>query len=226
MLLFLALLLLGGAEAGRTCPLGMEFSQMEVTDWLDEAVQQTKEKYQARRALEEQLLQEDTLKRQLGSRFCQELFAWLETTEVRFNSRFGGQVLTVSMVGKEGNRSLQVLAQPLRAQERIADLSYQADINCLALSSGSGATATTEVIKMVRSAGGEMLAEIGAERYTPDQLGQRIINDLLGIGFMGTVSRSQSSESPCCSASYHDIEIGGRTLVAGGSNGGCAAAMG
>ena len=199
---------------------------MEATDWLDEAVQQTKEKYQAQRALEEQLMQEETLKRQLGSRFCRELFAWLETTEAKFNSRFGSQVLTVSMVGKEGNRSLQVLARPLRAQERIAELNYQADINCLALSTGSGATATTQVIKMVRFDGGEMLAEIGGERCTPDQLGQKIINDLLGIGFMGRVSRSQSTESPCCSVSYNDIEMRGRTLVAGGSNGGCAAAMG
>lgn len=199
---------------------------MEVTDWLDEAVQQTKEKYQAQRALEEKSIQEEALKRKLGSQFCRDLFAWFETIEVKFNARFGGHVLTARVVGSEGDRSVQVLARPIRAQERIAELNYQEDINCLALSTGSDATATTQVIKMVCSAGGGVLVEIGAERYTLEQLGQKIIDDLLSIGFMGTVSRSPSSELPCCSVSCNDIEMGGRTVVAGRSNGGCAGAIG
>ena len=42
---------------------------MEVTDWLDEAVQQTKEKYQAQRALEDKSIQERALKDRLASKF-------------------------------------------------------------------------------------------------------------------------------------------------------------
>lgn len=164
---------------------------MEATDWLDEAVQQTKEKYQEQRSLEEEVLQQETLKRKLGSQFCREFFEWLETIDIKFNSKFGGSVLTASVVGSEGNRSIQVMARPIRAQERIAELNYQEDINCLGLSMGSGATNTTQLIRMVRSDGGEIMAEIGAERYTPVQLGQTIINDLLCIDLKRTVSRSQ-----------------------------------
>jgi hypothetical protein len=213
-------------EVGGVRILGMESSQMEATDWLDEAVQQTKEKYQAERALEDKVIQEEALKARLASKFCAELFAWLETIDVKFNTRFGGQVLAVSPIGGKGDSALQVLAQPSRAQERIAELNYQGDINCLALSMSSGATATTQIIKMVRSAGGGILAEIGGERYTPDQLGQKIINDLLGIGFTPSVSRSRSSEPPCCSVSSNNIEMLHRTMVAGRSNGGCTVALG
>ena len=152
---------------------------MEVTDWLDEAVQQTKEKYQVQRALEEDLIREETLKRKLSSQFCRELFAWFENVEARFNSKFGDQVLTVSVVGGDGNRSVQVLARPVRAQERNAELNYQDDSNCLGLSMGSGATAASQVVKLVLSADGAILAEGGAKRYTPEQLGQKIIDDLL-----------------------------------------------
>ena len=197
---------------------------MGVTNWLDEAVQQTKDKYQVQRSLEEKLLQEEALKARLASQFCQDLFEWLQTIDVKFNTRFGGQVLAVTVVGSEGNRSVQVLARPIRAQERFAELHYEEDITCLALSMGSGAT-TTQVIKMVRSAGGGILAEIGTEGYTPEQLGQKIINDLLDISLMGTVSRPLSLEQPRCSVSRNDIEMRGRSVVAGGSNGGCAGAV-
>jgi|ERR1039458_6187952 hypothetical protein len=203
----------------------MEFSPMEATDWLDEVVQQTKGKYQAQRALEEELIQEEALKRKLGTQYCRELFTWLETIEVKFNHRFGAQVLTASVVGSEGDRSVQVLARPIRADERIAELRYEEDINCLALSMGSGATAATQIIKMVRPADGGILAEIDAERYTPEQLGQKIINDLLGIGPMRLVSQPRSPEPPGFHVPCDDIGMCDRTVVAGGNNGGCAGAV-
>jgi hypothetical protein len=153
---------------------------MDVTAWLDDAVQRAREKYEAQRALEERLLQEEALKRKLGSQFCRDLFAWLENVEPSFNSRFGGHVLAVSVVGSDGNRSVQVLARPTRAQERIADLKYQENTKCLGLSTGSGATAeTAQTIKLVLSGDDAILAEIGADRYTPERLGQKIISDLL-----------------------------------------------
>lgn len=195
---------------------------MEVTDWLDKAVQQTREKYNVQRAREDELLREEALKRKLGSQFCRELFGWLETIDVKFNNKFGSQVLSASVVGANGDRSVQVLARPIRAQERIAELHYEEDINCVALSMGSDATAATQIIKMIRPADGDMLAEVGGEHYTPEQLGQKIVNDLLGIGFMETVSRTRSSELP--RVSCNDIETLGRA-VAGGSNGGCAVAV-
>src|ERR1035441_3402612 len=98
---------------------------MEVTDWLDEAVQQTKEKYQAQRALEDKSIQERALKDRLASQFLDSVPAWLQTIDVKFNTRFGGQVLAVSPTGSNGGRGLQVLARPVRAQERIAVLNYQ-----------------------------------------------------------------------------------------------------
>ena len=52
--------------------------KMEVADWLDEAVQRAKKKYEIQRALEEKQAQEEAVKRKLGSQFCRELFAWLE----------------------------------------------------------------------------------------------------------------------------------------------------
>lgn len=55
---------------------------MEKIDWLDEAVQQTKDKYQAQRALEEKLLQEEALRARLAKEFCRELFEWLQTIDV------------------------------------------------------------------------------------------------------------------------------------------------
>jgi hypothetical protein len=149
------------------------------TNWIDDAVQRTKEKYQVQRALEDKLIQEEGLKAKLGSRYCRELFAWFESVEVSFNSKFGSQVLAVSVVGTEGSRSVQVLARPIRAQERIADLNYQENTRCIGLSMGSGATSETQLIKLVLSADGVILAEIGAKYYTPEQLGQKIIDDLL-----------------------------------------------
>ena len=153
---------------------------MEVADWLDEAVQRAKEKYQAQRALEEKQAQEEAVKHKLGSQFCRELFAWLQNMEVAFNSRFGGQVLAVNVVGENGNRSVQILARPLRAQERIADLSYQEHTESMGLTMGSGVTSeTSQVITLSLSGDGAILAEIGAQRYTPSQLGQKVIDDLL-----------------------------------------------
>jgi hypothetical protein len=198
---------------------------MAATDWLDEVVQQTKGKYQAQRALEEELIQEEALKRKLGTQYCRELFTWLETIEVKFNHRFGAQVLTASVVGSEGDRSVQVLARPIRAEERIADLHYEENINCLALSMGSGATAATQIIKMVRPADGGLLAEIDAERYMPEQLGQKIINDLLGIGPMRPVSQPRSPEPLGFHVSCNDMGMRDRTVAAGGNNGGCASAV-
>ena len=147
--------------------------------WLDETVKQAKDKYQARRTQEDELAQEETCRRKLSGKFCRTLFAWLETIDTQFNTRFGGQVLTATVVGTEGNRSAKILARPIRAQERMAEVSYQEAINCLALSMGCGASAATEQIKMVRSGEGEIFAEIDGQNFTPAQLGQKIIGDLL-----------------------------------------------
>jgi hypothetical protein len=95
---------------------------MGATDWLDAAVESAKQKYQAQRALDERSVQAEALKRRLGNQFCRELFAWFENVEVRFNNRFGSQVLAVSVVGSDGNRSVQILAQPIRAREGTASL--------------------------------------------------------------------------------------------------------
>ena len=153
---------------------------MEATDWLDAAVESAKQKYQAQRALDETSVQADALKRKLGNQFCRELFAWFESVEVRFNNRFGSQVLAVSVVGSDGNRSVQILARPIRTKEGTASLSYEENTSSLGLSVGFGGGAeTAQVIKLVLSADGAVLAEMGAKHYTPEQLGQKIIDDLL-----------------------------------------------
>src|ERR1035437_1523423 len=109
---------------------------MEATDWLDAAVERAKQKYQAQRALDETSVQADTLKRKLGNQFCRELFAWFENVEVRFNNRFGSQVLAVSVVGSDGRRNAQILARPMRAQEGTASLSYVENTASLGLNVG------------------------------------------------------------------------------------------
>ncbi len=136
---------------------------MEGTDWLDAAVESAKQKYQAQRALDGRSVQADALKRKLGNQFCRELFAWFENVEVRFNNRFGSQVLTVSVVGSDGNRSVQILAQPIRAREGTASLSYEENTTSLGLSVGFGGGAeTAQIIRLVLSADGAVLAEMGA----------------------------------------------------------------
>lgn len=199
---------------------------MEKIDWLDEAVQQTKDKYQAQRALEDKLIREQALKDRLASGFWDQLFEWLQPIDVKFNTRFGGQVLAVSPIGSNGNRGLQVLARPVRSQERIAVLNYQKETAAIALSMDCNPTNLPQVIKLALAADGAMVAQIGVESYMPEQLGRKIINDLLGIGSKLPVPQLQSPESPCCSVSCNNIEMGGPTVVAGGSNGGHAGAIG
>ena len=153
---------------------------MEATDWLDAAVERAKQKYQAQRALDETSVQADALKRKLGNQFCRELFAWFESVEVRFNNRFGSQMLAVSVVGSDGNRSVQILARPIRTKEGTASLSYEENTSSLGLSVGFGGGAeTAQIIRLVLSADGAILAEMGAKHYTPEHLGQKIIDDLL-----------------------------------------------
>ena len=151
---------------------------LQMSEWLDKAVQRTKKKYQGQRVREEQVAQEEAVKHKLGGQFCRELFAWFENTEASFNNSFGGHVLAVSVVGSYGSRSVRILARPTRSQECIAELNYQENTSSLALSMGSGAPAT-QAIKLILSADGAILATMGEEYYTAEQLGQKIIDDLL-----------------------------------------------
>jgi hypothetical protein len=147
-----------------------------MTDWLDKVVQRTKKKDQAQRTREERSAHEETAKRKLGGQFCRELFAWFENIEVKFNNSFGGHVLAVSVVGGDGSRTAKILARPTRTQESMAELSYQENTSSLALTMGSGAPAA---IRLILSPNGAMLAAMGEEYYTPEKLGQKIIDDLL-----------------------------------------------
>jgi hypothetical protein len=200
----------------------MESSQMEVTDWLEEAVQQTKAKYQAQRALEDKLIQQQALKDRLAADYCEKFFEWLQTIDVKFNTRFGSQVLAVSPIGSNGDRGLQVLARPLRVQERIVVVNYQKSTNSICLNLDCSRTNLPQVVKLVLSADGIVAAEIDGEHYDPEQLGRKIVNDLLDIGFMGGVSRSP--ELPACNVSFSNIDMRDRSVIAGGSDGVCAAA--
>ena len=92
---------------------------MAPTQWLDEAVQRTKEKYTVQRAQEERSAHEEALKRRLGGQFCRQLFAWFQSIEGSFNHKFGGSVLAVSVSGDEGSRSAQVLARPTSTEEDV-----------------------------------------------------------------------------------------------------------
>jgi hypothetical protein len=160
--------------------LKMEVPKMEGTDWLDKVVQRAKGRYQVRRALEERSVQAEALRRKLANQFCRDLFAWFERVEVRFNNRFGGHVLAVSVAGSDGNRSVRILARPIRDQESTVSLNYEEKTTSLRLSADSGgATEPAQIIKLVLSADGAILAEVGAEHYTPEQLGQKTIDDLL-----------------------------------------------
>lgn len=153
---------------------------MAQTHWLDEAVQRTKEKYKVQRDLEERSAHQETLKRKLGGQFCRQLFIWLQNVEGSFNSKFGANVLAVSVSGDEGSRSAQILARPTSTEERIANLDYQNNSACLRLSIGSGKVAeTAQVINLILSANEALLAEIGKKHYTSEELGQKIIEDLL-----------------------------------------------
>jgi hypothetical protein len=154
--------------------------RVELTDWLDGVVRRAKEKYLEQRVQEEKLIEEEALKSRVGSQFCRELFEWLEGIDVRFNSRFGVHVLSVSVVGTDGDRSLQVLARPVRAQERIAILNYRKETKSVVLNLSSDGRATpTEEIRLVLGADSEALAEISGDQYTPEQLGRKIVEDLL-----------------------------------------------
>jgi hypothetical protein len=145
--------------------------------WLDETVQKAKEKYQFQRALDERLAQEKTLKCKLGAQFCNRLFEWLGAVETRFNDRFGGHVLTVRVVRADGNHKVEVLAQPVHKQERIAEVTYEDNTTSLTLRTLS--IRKEEGINLVLSSAGTMLAELGAVQYSHEQLGQKIISDLL-----------------------------------------------
>jgi len=112
----------GGETAGRSTsstPSEVRPLRVELTDWLDGVVRRAKEKYLEQRVQEEKLIEEEALKSRVGSQFCRELFEWLEGIDVRFNSRFGVHVLSVSVVGTDGDRSLQVLARPVRAKREL-----------------------------------------------------------------------------------------------------------
>lgn len=150
-----------------------------MTDWLDKAVQRTKKKYQVQRVREEQLAHEEALKRRLGSQFCRELFAWFENIEAQFNNSFGSHVLAVSVVGGNGSRSLKILARPTRAQESMAELHYQERTSSLGLNMDSGAPAATQAIRLILTADGAVLAAVGEDYYTAEQLGQKIIDKML-----------------------------------------------
>ena len=152
---------------------------MPPTHWLDEAVQRAKEKYKAQRAQEERSAHEQTLKRRLGGQFCRQLFAWFQSIEGSFNIKFGAHVLAVSVSGDEGSRSAQILARPILTEERIANLDYQNNSASLRFIGSGKTTETPQVIKLVLSPEEALLAEIGNERYTSEQLGQKIIDDLL-----------------------------------------------
>jgi hypothetical protein len=157
-----------------------DLTREKPSDWLDATVERTKKKYQVQRALDKRSVQADALKRKLGNQFCRELFAWFENVEVRFNNRFGSQVLAVSVVGSDGRRNAQILARPVRTQEGTASLSYVENTASLGLNVGfDGGAETAQIIKLVLSAHGAILAEIGVKHYTPEQLGQKIIDDLL-----------------------------------------------
>jgi len=161
-------------------PLKSSIPKNEASEWLEAAVQRAKEKYQEKRALEERLLQEEALKDKLASQFCRELFAWLEAIDVKFNSRFGSQVLAASTSGSEGDRSIKILASPLRSQERIAILNYQKDSKSLDLSVHAGCAAKPrQPIKLALTAEGVVVAQIGVEYFSAEQLGQKIVDDLL-----------------------------------------------
>jgi len=150
-----------------------------MTDWLDKAVQRTKKKYQVQRAREERLAHEEALKRRLGSQFCQELFGWFQNIEVKFNNSFGSHVLAVSVVGGNGSRNLKILARPTRAQESMAELNYQERTSSLGLNMDSGAPAAAQAIRLILTADGAVLAAMGEEYYTAEQLGQKIIDEML-----------------------------------------------
>jgi hypothetical protein len=145
--------------------------------WLEESVQKAKEKYQFQRALDERLAQEKALKCKLGAQFCRELFAWLQAVEKRFNSRFGANVLAVSVVGANGNHKVEVLAQPVQKQQRITELTYVDNTTSMMVRTPS--IRKEEGIDLVLSSDGTMLAEFGAVQYSLERLGQKIITDLL-----------------------------------------------
>ncbi len=154
-------------------------SVREMADWLDAAVQRAKSKYQRERELEERKMQEEALKKRLGSQFWQELAGWLQAIEGRFNTRFGAAVLSVTLDEEKDKRVIRILARPIRSHESIAELEYQNGTDYMELSIGSGGGAgTARIVNFVLS-GGAALAEFGAEDLTWEQLGQKLIEDLL-----------------------------------------------
>ena len=157
------------------------FFDQDLLAWLDNAVQRAKEKYQSLRELEERAAEQEALKRRLGSKFCRDVFTWLESVELCFNSRFGGQVLTVRTLGNEGGRTLQVLARPVPSQEVMAEIRYEDSGSHLVYTIGGGqCTSATQSIRLVLSEG-SVQAEIGTERFSSEQLGKRIVEELLHI---------------------------------------------
>jgi hypothetical protein len=61
----------------------------------------------------------------------------------------------------------------------MAELNYQERTSSLGLNMDSGAPAAAQAIRLILTADGDVLAAMGEDYYTAEQLGQKIIDEML-----------------------------------------------
>lgn len=144
-----------------------------MTDWMDEAVRRTKDKFGAQQVDDEKFVLEEGLKHDLGLQFYRNLREWLLKTEKDFNSKYGSNVLVVTEPGQQTT----VKSVLTRTESKTAEISYDENLRQIGWVTGTGISHHSIQLKL--SGSREMLATNGSQDLTVEQLGQKIIDAVL-----------------------------------------------
>lgn len=144
-----------------------------MTDWMDEAVRRTKDRFGAQQGDDEKFVLEEGLKYDLGLQFYRNLREWLLKAEKEFNSKYGSNVLVVTETGQQ----TIVKSVLTRTQSRTAGISYNETLQQIGWVTETGITHYPLQLKL--SGRREMLATADNQDLTVEQLGQKIIDVVL-----------------------------------------------
>jgi hypothetical protein len=143
-----------------------------MTDWMDQIVKRTKQKFGPQQLEDEKFLREQKLKHELGIRFYNELRSWLHRIEKEFNTRYGASVLVVT----EAGQAISILGALTRNQSRVAGLSYNAQLQQFVWDTGTGGAHRVVQLKL---AGDRMRAQGETQDWTVEEFGHEIIDGVL-----------------------------------------------
>lgn len=144
-----------------------------MTDWMDEAVKRTKDKFGAQQGDDEKFVLEQGLKHDLGLQFYRNLREWLLKAEKDFNSKYGSNVLVIT----ESGQQTIVKSVLTRTESRTAEISYNETLQQIGWVTEAGITHYPLQLKL--SGSREMLAAADNQDLTVEQLGQKIIDVVL-----------------------------------------------